>query len=143
MAGNGKTVILCKGSSEKNDKEEAYVQMLKSAGYICECLRTLRFEFVNISKLQTCLLAADKYSGLILTSPRTVEAIALAVKDDASILYHWKQVPAYCIGPATDSLARSQLDLQHCIGSQSGNSKQLAEQIISNSICSRIYCSTT
>lgn len=39
-------------------------------------------------------------------------------------------MPAYCIGPATDSLARNQLNLQHCIGSQSGNSKQLAERII-------------
>lgn len=63
MAGNNKTVILCKGSSDKNDKQEAYVKMLKSAGYICKCLRTLRFEFVNTLELQTCLLAADKYSG--------------------------------------------------------------------------------
>lgn len=47
-----------------------------------------------------------------------------------SILHHWEQVPAYCVGPATDSLARSQLNLQHCIGSQSGNSKQLAEKIV-------------
>jgi len=54
------------------------------------------------------------------------------VKDDASILSHWEQMPAYCIGPATDSLARSLLNLQHCIGSQSGNSKQLAENIIFN-----------
>lgn len=39
-------------------------------------------------------------------------------------------MPAYCIGPATDSLTRSQLNLQHCIGSQSGSSKQLAEKIV-------------
>lgn len=39
-------------------------------------------------------------------------------------------MPAYCIGPATDSLARSQLNLQNCIGSQSGNSKRLAEKIV-------------
>lgn len=54
----------------------------------------------------------------------------MAVKEDANILYSWQQVPAYCIGPATDSLARNQLNLQHCIGSQCGNSKQLAEKII-------------
>lgn len=34
------------------------------------------------------------------------------------------------MGPATDSLARNRLNLQRCIGSQSGNSKQLAEKII-------------
>lgn len=59
-----------------------------------------------------------------------IEAIALAVKEDVNILHHWTKLPAYCIGPKTESLARSQLNLQHCIGSQSGNSKQLAEKIV-------------
>lgn len=116
--------------SEMSDKQETYIKTLESAGYTCECLQTLQFEFVNISELQACLSTVDKYSGLILTSPRTVEAISLAVKNDANILYHWQQIPTYCIGPATDSLARNQLNLQHCIGSQSGNAKQLAERII-------------
>lgn len=43
---------------------------------------------------------------------------------------HWKKLPAYCVGPATESFAQSQLNLQHCTGGQSGNSKQLAEKII-------------
>lgn len=54
----------------------------------------------------------------------------MAVKKDVNILYSWQQIPVYCIGPTTDSLARNQLNLQHCIGSESGNSKQLAERII-------------
>ncbi|CAL1685313.1 unnamed protein product [Lasius platythorax] len=130
MLGNNKIVVLCKGLSEMSDKQEMYIKILESAGYTCECLQTLRFEFVNISELRACLSTADKYSGLILTSPRAVEAISLAVKEDANILYHWQQTPAYCVGPATDSLARNRLNLQRCIGSQSGNSKQLAEKII-------------
>lgn len=52
------------------------------------------------------------------------------MKEDASILYYWEQMPAYCIGPATNSLARSQLNLQNCMGSESGNSKQLAKKIV-------------
>lgn len=52
------------------------------------------------------------------------------MKEHASVLCDWKQVATYCVGPATDSLARSQLDLQHCIGSDSGNAKQLAKQIV-------------
>ncbi|EZA50576.1 Uroporphyrinogen-III synthase [Ooceraea biroi] len=130
MAGNGSIVVLCKGLSESNDRQEAYVKTLESAGYTCECLPTLRFEFVNISELQTCLSIPDKYTGLILTSARTVEAIAMAVKDNTNILHHWKQMPAYCVGPATESVARTQLDLQRCIGSQSGNSRELAERIV-------------
>ncbi|KAL0134446.1 hypothetical protein PUN28_001317 [Cardiocondyla obscurior] len=128
--GEDKIVVLCKGLSEKSDRQETYIETLESAGYTCECLQTLRFEFINISQLQECLSAVDRYSGLILTSPRTVEAVALAARKDASILDQWKQMPAYCVGPATDSLARSQLNLQHCIGSQSGNSKRLAEKIV-------------
>ncbi|XP_077278181.1 uroporphyrinogen III synthase 1 isoform X2 [Temnothorax americanus] len=130
MAGSGKMVVLCKGLSEKSDRQETYRETLESAGYSCECLQTLRFEFVNVLELRACLSVADGYSGLILTSPRTVEAVALAAKEDPSILYHWKQMPAYCIGPATDSLARSQLNLLHCVGSDSGNSKRLAEKIV-------------
>lgn len=68
--------------------------------------------------------------GLILTSPRTIEAIALAVNGDTSILQHWEKLPAYCVGPATESLAQSRLNLQYCTGGQSGNSKLLAETII-------------
>lgn len=54
----------------------------------------------------------------------------MVVKENANILHNLKQIPAYCVGPATESVARAQLDLQHCIGSQSGNSKQLAERIV-------------
>lgn len=50
-----------------SDKQEMYIKTLESsAGYTCECLQTLRFEFVNISELRTCLSTADKYSGNIL-----------------------------------------------------------------------------
>ncbi|XP_014475814.1 PREDICTED: uroporphyrinogen-III synthase isoform X2 [Dinoponera quadriceps] len=132
MAENAKVVVLCRGLSEKNDTQKAYVETLESAGYTCECLQTLQFEFVNISELRACLSRADEYSGLILTSPRTVEAIALAVNEDTNILRHWEELPAYCVGPATESVAQSQLNLQHCTGSQSGNSKRLAEKIILN-----------
>lgn len=63
MAGSGKIVVLCKGLSEKSDRQETYVETLESAGYICECLQTLRFEFVNILELRACLSVAKRYSG--------------------------------------------------------------------------------
>ncbi|EFN77345.1 uroporphyrinogen-III synthase [Harpegnathos saltator] len=129
MAGDGELVVLCRGVYEENDEQNAYVKALKAAGYTCEFLRTLRFEFVNKSELRKWLSMAHDYSGLILTSLRTVEAIALAVDEDTSILDHWKKLPAYCVGPATESLAQSQLGLQCCIGGQLGNSQELAEKI--------------
>lgn len=71
MAGNGKIVVLCRGLSEKNDTQKAYVETLESAGYTCECLQTLRFEFVNISELRGCLSKANEYSGNILVIRKT------------------------------------------------------------------------
>lgn len=65
MLENNKIVVLCKGLSEMSDKQEMYIKTLESAGYTCECLQTLRFEFVNISELRACLSTADKYSGNI------------------------------------------------------------------------------
>lgn len=66
MFENNKIVVLCKGLSEISDKQEMYIKTLESAGYICEYLQTLQFEFVNISELRACLSTADKYSGNIL-----------------------------------------------------------------------------
>lgn len=39
-------------------------------------------------------------------------------------------MPTYCVGSVTESFARNQLNLQHCVGSQFGNAKQLAEKIV-------------
>lgn len=67
MLENNKIVVLCKGLSEISDKQEMYIKTLESAGYTCEYLQTLKFEFVNISELRACLSTADKYSGNILS----------------------------------------------------------------------------
>lgn len=66
MLENNKIVVLCKGLSEISNKQEMYVKTLESAGYACEYLQTLQFEFVNISELRACLSTVDKYSGNIL-----------------------------------------------------------------------------
>lgn len=65
MLENNKIVVLCKGSGI-SDKQEIYIKTLESAGYACEYLQTLQFEFVNISELRACLSTADKYGGNIL-----------------------------------------------------------------------------
>lgn len=66
MAESGKIVVLCKGLSEKDDTQDMYIKSLESVGYTCEYLQTLRFQFINILELRTCLLTPDKYTGNIL-----------------------------------------------------------------------------
>ncbi|KAK2589227.1 hypothetical protein KPH14_002029 [Odynerus spinipes] len=114
-------IILCRGLPEQNRTHDNYVHTLQSAGYTCNYLYTLRFEFVNSSDLQTCLQTPENYHGLILTSQRAVEAIHQVSQDDKKFLHTWQKLPAYCVGPATLSLAESSLGLECCLGSQSAH----------------------
>ena len=160
MAPRYEKIILCRGLSEKNDSQEAYVKTLKTAGYSCDCLPTLRFEFVNISKLKECLLSSSSYYGsniaydfsafymwlifihliiffyafigLILTSQRAAEAIKLSAKEDDNILYPWRILPVYCVGPATESFVKTHLSSDNCIGKEAGNAKELAELLVAS-----------
>lgn len=63
MAPRYEKVILCRGVSEKSDSEETYVKTLKTAGYSCDYLPTLCFEFVNIAELRSGLLSPSSYYG--------------------------------------------------------------------------------
>jgi len=54
----------------------------------------------------------------------------MAIKDNTDILDHWKRMPTYCVGPKTESIAKTQLSLQYCIGSEYGNAEKLAEKIV-------------
>ena len=130
MAPRYERVVLCRGLSEKSDPQEAYTQTLAAAGYVCDCLTTLYFEFVNTPDLRTCLLQPPSYHGIVLTSRRAVEAIALAANEDGEILLPWKTLPVYCVGPATESFAKSHLGSENCFGSQAGNAKELADQLV-------------
>lgn len=68
-------------------------------------------------------------SGLILTSPRSVDALRLATLENKDLLQPWHDLPAYCIGPTTTQCAQRDLKLTNCQGSESGNSKDLADRI--------------
>jgi len=54
----------------------------------------------------------------------------MATKDNTGILQPWKHLPAYCVGPKTAAIAKTQLNLQCCIGSECGNAEKLAEKIV-------------
>lgn len=67
--------------------------------------------------------------GFVFTSPRAVEAIHRAIKEDENLADFWKKCPAYCIGPSTESTAKNLLKLENCLGSNCGNSQDLAKLI--------------
>ena len=44
----------------------------------------------------------------------------------------WKKLPAYCVGPSTESIARKALSFLNCLGSQCGSAENLAKFITTN-----------
>ncbi|XP_012272352.1 uroporphyrinogen-III synthase isoform X2 [Orussus abietinus] len=118
MSNCRRKVVLCKGNKEKN--ESAYIKEFESAGYICDHLPVLRFNFVNQQELQTHLQAWHRYS----------EAVALALKQvEETNVEQWQSFPTFCIGPATEALAIN-CGFKNCMGRNSGNSKELAKEIV-------------
>ncbi|XP_015112155.1 uroporphyrinogen-III synthase [Diachasma alloeum] len=130
MEGICKDVILCKGEKAANEGQDSYVKVFEGAGYSCQVLSTLSFSFVNAQKLRDRLETPESYSGLIFTSQRSVEAIKHCLADNP-LSPPWRELPAYCVGPATENLAKNALDLANCVGSRSGNAQELAKFIIS------------
>ncbi|XP_046749308.1 uroporphyrinogen-III synthase-like [Diprion similis] len=129
-------VLLCKAKAqgESAEGEKSYATVLESAGFSCTQLSVLRFEFSNLEELRV-LLVQNLHSGLILTSPRSAEAVKLSLEQgeagSESIFSNiWKNLPIYCVGAATEQVARNILGLQSCCGSETGNAEELAKFII-------------
>lgn len=126
----GQNVILCRGASEKDDTEDKYVQLFTNRGYTCNILTALCFEFVNTDILEECLLSPHLYAGLILTSKRAAEAVLLACKESPHVLKLWRNVPTFCVGPASESFIKEQLGFDYCLGSDTGNAEELSKLIV-------------
>ncbi|KAJ8673723.1 hypothetical protein QAD02_004985 [Eretmocerus hayati] len=128
-----KKILLCTGASgETDNNDNQYIKSLTEDGFDCGSLQVLEFEFINIDKLANCLERPQSYSGLILTSPRAVTAIALANKLTQSSHDPWTKIPVYCVGQTTETLTREQIGLTNISGSHSGNAKNLANFIVNS-----------
>jgi len=112
--------------SDAEDPKDRYTSMLKANNYSGLSVPCLSFQF-QLDHLRQCLARPEKYSGLILTSPRSVEA----VKEAVDILPDgWKEKRHYCVGVQTrDTAIRLLGDLPHLTGEQCGNAVNLSEVI--------------
>ncbi|XP_043463718.1 uroporphyrinogen-III synthase [Leptopilina heterotoma] len=128
-------IVLCKSFSNNNETIDNYKSIFEKAGYNFEYLPTICFIFINQCELEKCLFKTDSYSGMILTSPRSVEAVDLILTKHPNILSQWRELPVYCVGPSTENLARKCLNLRSCFGSHCGNSENLAKFISTNLKC--------
>lgn len=115
------TVLLLRSPREP----DPYVAALDAAGFTAQCVPVLRFEFVGRNALAERIQRPDEFAGLILTSPRAVEALQ---DFDLGV---WRDHPTFVVGPRTAGEA-AKLGLQP-VGEESGSADDLADVITARS----------
>lgn len=107
---------------------DPYVVALEENGFRAECVPVLRFSFPSQEKLRARLAEPAGYGGLIVTSPRAVEALAEALRWLPNQSAAWAEKPAYAVGPRTAAaLERLGFAPQ---GEASGSAEALASHLI-------------
>lgn len=124
-----KRVVILKSESESTD---TYTCLLRENNFDPIFIPTLEFRFKNLDQLQEKLQSPESFSGIIFTSPRSVEAcqqalIAIRSKLDPK----WTDAHNYCVGEVTHNLIHTALDL-NARGKHSGNANNLADFIFEN-----------
>jgi len=123
MSGN-RSVVLFRSRNEPDPYEEK----LHEAGFACSSIPVLRFEFVHEEELRQALEHPRNYGGLIVTSPRAVEAMAQAMTWLPTENVSWHARPVFAVGPSTASELR-QIGFEP-IGEESGSGAALAQTIL-------------
>lgn len=122
---NQKTVIILKSESESS---ENYAKQLIEKNFNPIFVPTLGFGFKKLDELKEKLLKPNMYSGIIFTSPRSVEAIKEAL-NNTIIPDDWKMLHNYCVGEVTHNLVWSTLNELNAKGKETGNASNLADYI--------------
>lgn len=91
------TVLLLRSPSNP----DPYVAIFSGMGWDARCVSALRFVFPYQEALQQRLASPSTYGGLVLTSPRGVEAIRRVSEQHPTILSGWREKQAYAVGPKT------------------------------------------
>lgn len=120
--GDRPRVLLLRSAREP----DPYVAALEHAGFTAQCVPVLHFETVNREELAEHIQRPAAYAGLVLTSPRAVQALA------GLDLSAWRSRPTYVVGPATAAAAAS-LGLRP-IGEEAGDADALADVMVETSV---------
>lgn len=108
----------------KDEKQDdPYAKASKERGYEPHFVNVLDHTFLNIERLKSALEKPESYAGLIVTSQRAVEAVALTKTI-------WK-LPVYTVGPATwTSISKLGFENIGDRDSTPGTAESLADLII-------------
>ncbi len=117
-------VYLLRDTEEDDPFEAAFIE----AGFAVRSVPVLSFRFVNEARLGEALAHPDNYGGLIVTSPRAVDALTNALCWLPAQAAPWEARPAYVVGPRTAE-AMWQIGFEPT-GEDSGTGEALAEVIV-------------
>ncbi|XP_050682491.1 uroporphyrinogen-III synthase-like [Leptidea sinapis] len=116
-----KKVVLFKSTSED------YRKVCEDNNYEAIFVEPLEFIFINLQELCEKLKLAD-YHGIILTSPRAVEAISKCWSPSKYNIWNSKRI--YTVGEASGHKIKLMLGLES-LGLETGNAENLAKLITS------------
>lgn len=132
-----KRVVILKSESESTD---SYTSLLRDNNFEPIFVPTLEFRFKDLDKLKDKLNTPDAYSGIIFTSPRSVEACEQALAQNGLKIHEkWSKLHNYCVGDVTHNLIHVALDL-NARGKHTGNANNLADFIFENLEGCRLEC---
>jgi len=120
-------VLLFKGDTV--DPDDVFLRRLNDAGFRTFQIPVLSFTFVNQEELKKSLRSSSKYSGLILTSKRTVRAVEEVWS--YKIYDLWNEKKVFVVGPHTAKAVKESLHLDP-LGEESGNAAALRHIIHQN-----------
>lgn len=115
-----KKIVLFK--SESQDYEKAFLDVNIKALFV----EPLQFEFVNEQELSDKLIQSD-YTGLVLTSPRAIEAVSKCWDPARFVIWNTKRI--YTVGDVSSHNIKLLLGLD-ALGSTSGSAQNLANEIV-------------
>ncbi|XP_066154190.1 uroporphyrinogen-III synthase-like [Euwallacea fornicatus] len=120
------TILLLKAQGP-NSHQDKYEALLKSKNFEVRQVKTLDFEFKNLDKLLEKVENYDDYSGIILSSPRCVQAVHMCAFSKS--VKAWKSKFNFVVGEATyrDALEKLGMD---CRGRDTGNGLTLSKLIL-------------
>lgn len=114
-------------TDNQNDK---YENCLNENGFSVKQCKTIIFNFRNLECLEEKLSRPHEYEGIIFSSPRCVQAVHLAVKNEQEIiLKQWQSKDNFVVGEATYKEALETLQL-NCKGKQTGNAANLSQFLL-------------
>ncbi|XP_059614723.1 uroporphyrinogen-III synthase-like [Phlebotomus argentipes] len=123
-----KNLVVFKSAVEESFQQEM-LEKFSEHHISATFISPLIFSFKNLQSWGRILKESNtKFTGIIFTSPRAVEASAEAIEGE-SVHPSWQEACNYCVGPSTSILLASKINL-HCHGEESGNAEALSAFIL-------------